>query len=220
MAGQGRKHRLGLGGQDDLVFRLRSGCLEADVDKNQLIYPHGELTGSQVMIDTLDDNLRRLKRYLRGISEDCLHWQVDEEANPIALILWHMGRLLDVFFTQLALGKSSAETRWFCSGWAYETGYDPRGLGREGWGTLNDYTREEVAGVPSFSRAQLLGYLEDVYASLREYLKTTPVKALAEAGEGFEGKYTRYQIISMALMDNVRHLGEILLIKSLWERSN
>jgi hypothetical protein len=65
----------------------------------------------------------------------------------------------------------------------------------------------------------LLGYLEDVYASLREYLTTTPMKALAEAGEGFEGKYTRYQVISMALMDNVRHLGEILLIKSLWERA-
>jgi hypothetical protein len=189
------------------------------VVKNQLLHPHGELTGNEVMIDNLDDNLRRLKRTLESVNEDCLYWRVDQETNTIALILWHMGRLLDVFFTQHALGKPPTEACWFRGGWAYETGYDPRGQGREGWGTLNDYSREEVAGVPGFTKTQLLGYLEDVYASLRGYLKITPMTELAEPGAGFEGKYTRYQVISMALMDNVRHLGEILLIKSLWERS-
>jgi hypothetical protein len=189
------------------------------MDPEQLLYPHGELTGVEVMIDYLDDNLRRLKRDLSDIDEECLHWQVDPSANSIAVILWHMGRLLDVFFTRHAFGLASEEECWFRFGWAKVTGYDPRGIGRDGWGTLNEYTPEEVAEIPRFSWDQVSGYLEDVYQTVRDYLKSTSMLALAKPGAGFEGKYTRYQIISMALMDNVRHLGEIRLVKSLYERN-
>jgi hypothetical protein len=189
------------------------------MDPEQLLHPHGELTGVEVMIDYLDDNLRRLKRDLSDISEECLHWQVDPSANSIGVILWHMGRLLDVFFTRHASGLASEEECWFRSGWAETTGYDPRGIGRDGWGTLNEYTPAEVAAVPRFSWDQVSGYLEDVYQTVRDYLKSTSMLALAKPGAGFEGKYTRYQIISMGLMDNVRHLGEIRLVKSLYERT-
>jgi hypothetical protein len=189
------------------------------MDPEQLLHPHGELTGVEVMIDYLDDNLRRLKRDLSDISEEGLHWQVDPSANSIGVILWHMGRLLDVFFTRHASGLVPEEECWFRFGWAETTGYDPRGIGRDGWGTLNEYTPAEVAAVPRFSWDQVSGYLEDVYQTVRDYLKSTSMLALAKPGAGFEGKYTRYQIISMALMDNVRHLGEIQLVKSLYERT-
>jgi len=36
---------------------------------NQLLHPHDELSGTEVMIDYLDDNLRRVKRYLKDIDE-------------------------------------------------------------------------------------------------------------------------------------------------------
>jgi hypothetical protein len=188
------------------------------MDQNQLLFPHGELTGVEVMIDYLDDNQRRLKRYLNEVDEDCLHWKIDPEAISIAVILWHMGRLLDVFTFQLALGRSSDQECWFSGGWAEETGYDPRGLGRDGWGSLNQYSPAEVAAIPRFSWSQLSGYLDDVYRSVRDTLNFTPMTLLAQPGAGFDGQYTRYQIISMALMDNVRHLGEIRLIKSLYSR--
>jgi len=126
---------------------------------------------------------------------------------------------MDVFYTQHVSGLPSEEECWFRLGWADATGYDPRGLGRDGWGSLNEYTPAEVAAMPKYSWNQLSGYLEDVYRTVRETLQTTPMAVLAQPGPGFEGQYTRYQLISMALMDNVRHLGEILLIKSLYERS-
>ena len=189
------------------------------MNKVQLIHPHGELTGVEVMIDYLDDNLRRLKRDIGGINDTCLHWQIDVSANSIAVTLWHMGRFLDVFFTQLALGLPSTEECWFRYGWAEKTGYDPRGIGRDGWGSLNEYTLEEVSALPRFTKDQLLDFIEQVYDTVRGYLSSTHFEDLAKPGAGFSGKFTRYQVISMALMDNVRHLGEIRLIKSLWERS-
>ena len=63
-----------------------------------------------------------------------------------------------------------------------------------------------------------MDFLEDVYATVREYLQSTYMHELGKPGAGFDGKFTRYQVISMALMDNVRHLGEIRLINSLWQR--
>ncbi|MFC1997582.1 DinB family protein [Chloroflexota bacterium] len=186
----------------------------------QLLHPHGELTANDVMVDYLDYNLRRLKRTLTNLTDDCLYWQADEQANSIAINLWHMGRILDVFFIQLTLGLPSDQECWIAGGWSKKTGYDPRGLGRDGWGSVNEYTLEEVAAMPKFSLELLQEFIENVCGTLREYLLAVQMETLSEAAPGFDGQFTRYQIISMALMDNVRHLGEIRLIKSLWARIN
>ena len=184
----------------------------------KLLHPHGALTANDVIIDYLDDNLRRLKRTLSDMSADCLYWQADTQANSIAVILWHMGRLLDVFFAQFVLDLPAEKERWFAGGWAGQTGYDPRGLGRDGWGSVNQYTLEEVAAMPEFDLELLLDFIDDVYDIVRDYLLSTPIEKLAEAAPGFDGQFTRYQVISMALMDNIRHLGEIRLIQSMWRR--
>ena len=189
------------------------------MNTNNLLHPHGELTGNQVMVDYLDDNLRRLRRMLAGITDDCLHWQADPESNSIATNLWHMGRILDVFFTQLALGLPSDQESWIAGGWAERTGYDPRGLGRDGWGSVNEYTLEEVAAMPKFELLLLLDFIAEVYDNVRVYILATPMTSLATPAPGFSGQFTQYQVISMALADNIRHQGEIRLIQSLWGRS-
>lgn len=189
------------------------------MSENRLLHPHGKLTGNEVLVDILDDHLRRLKRDLIDISSECLHWQADESANSIAVTLWHMGRILDVFFTQLTLGLPADQECWFAGGWAKETGYDPQGLGRDGWGSVNEYTLEEVNAMPKFKLELLLDFIDEVYETLRVYLNSTPMIALAKSAVGLDGQFTCYQVISMALMDNVRHLGEIRMIMSLWGRS-
>jgi hypothetical protein len=189
------------------------------MSETSLLFPHNVLTGSEVMIDCMDDNIRRLKRYMDKVNDDCLYWQPDAEGNCIAVILWHMGRILDVFFHQLALGLPTEKQCWFQDGWAEKTGYDPRGIGRDGWGSLNEYTLNEVAAMPKYSLVQLMGFLEDVYGALKNYLRSVPEIELTEPCAGFEGEYTKYQVITMALMDNIRHVGEIRLTRSLWERA-
>lgn len=184
-----------------------------------LLFPHGVLSGADVLIDLLDDNQRRLQRVIGDVNDRCLHWKPDPGANTIALTLWHMGRLLDVFLTQHVKGRGAAEECWAAQGWKARTGYDPQGIGRDGWGTLNDYTPDEIAAIPALSREDLLAYLAQVYDAARDYIRRTPMEALAVAAPGLEGKYTRYQALTMALMDNVRHMGEIIALKNMWERT-
>lgn len=173
---------------------------------------------NDVLIDLLDDNRRRLGRLLDRTDDRCFFWAPDAATNNIALTIWHMGRLFDVFVFQHGRGDEAEQERWFQGGWAEKVRYDPRGIGRDGWGSLNDYTPAELAAIPQMKRETLLGYLDDVYEAARRTLRETPNEILQAPAAGFEGRYTLYQCIQMALMDNVRHLGEIYALKARWER--
>jgi hypothetical protein len=190
------------------------------MNEGGILFQHGVLNGNQVMVDYLDDNLRRLNRLLAQVHERTLHWKPDPGANSMAVTIWHMGRLLDVFLTQQVKGESSANECWIRNGWAERTSYDPRGLGRDGWGSLNGYTPEDVARIPAFSKEQVLDYLDDVCSAVKTYIRKTPMADLAQAAPGLDGLYTKYQVVSMALLDNVRHLGEIYALKAMWDRAN
>jgi hypothetical protein len=171
-----------------------------------------------VLIDILEDNRRRLKRLFDSVSDECVFWKPEAEANTIAITVWHMARMFDVFLNQQAKGCGSEEECWFRQGWAKQTGYDPRGIGLNGWGMLTGYTQKEVAAIPHLTREQMLAYLNDVYDDVKGFLAGTPIEKLLMPGIGFEGKYNQYQCIQMPLLDNVRHLGEIIAIKMRWER--
>ena len=186
--------------------------------KSNLLFAHGELSANEVMIDYLDDTQRRLKRNMAGVDHDALHWAPDPGANSIAVTLWHMGRLFDLFLTQQVKGEPSGRECWIHNGWAAETNYDPRGLGRDGWGSVNGYTLDEVASIPRFTKDQLLSYLDEVYEAVRSYVRATSMAELAEPTPGFDERYTKYQVLSMALLDNVRHLGEVRTLKAMRER--
>jgi hypothetical protein len=176
------------------------------------------MNANDVLIDLVEDNRRRLHRVFDALSDDCMTWRPEADANSIIVTVWHMARIFDVFLTLQAKGNSPEEECWFRHAWAEQTGYDPRGVGQNGWGMLTGYTQEEVAAMPQLTREQVLGYLNDVYDTVKEYLTNTPMEELQMSGVGFEGRYSRYQCIQMALLDNVRHLGEIFAVQARWER--
>jgi len=176
------------------------------------------MNANDVLIDLLEDNKRRLHRVFGATGDECVLWKPEADANNIAITVWHMARILDVFLTQQAKGGLAEEECWFRQGWVEQTGYDPRGLGQNGWGMLTGYTQEEVAAIPQLTSEQMLGYLDMVYDTVKEYLASTNIKQLLTPAAGFDGRYTKYQCIQMALLDNVRHLGEIYAIKARWDR--
>jgi hypothetical protein len=176
------------------------------------------MNANDVLIDLLSDNQCRLHRVMDAMNDDCLYGTPDPEASCIVVTVWHMGRLLDVFLTRYAQEKEAGKKAWFSRGWAERTGYDPWGLGRDGWGSANDYTRQEVAAILPFSQQDLSGYSDDVADRVTGFLSETRTEELLQAGAGFGGTYTRYQLIQMPLLDNVRHLGEVFALTAMWER--
>ena len=178
------------------------------------------MNDKEIIMDLTDTLMFQLHRVLDDLAPEAMTWQPDPEANNIAVTVWHMGRLFDVFLTRQINDDVAENECWFSRGWAHKTGYDPRGIGRDGWGSVNGYTAEEVAAIPRFTGEQLLAYFDDVHDTVRTYLRNTPIDELQTAASGFDRRYTRYQCIQMALLDNVRHLGEIFSLQAMWDRRN
>ena len=93
-------------------------------------------TALQVWLEILDRIPWVLHRVLADIDPDALAWRPDAEANSIALTAWHIARALDWLATTVVGGQPAEKQLWHRMGWAERTGYDPRGHGHGGIGTL------------------------------------------------------------------------------------
>jgi hypothetical protein len=71
------------------------------------------MNANDVLIDLLEDNRRRLHRVFAVMSDDCVLWNPEADANSIAVTVWHMGRIFDVFLIQQAKGEPAEEESWF-----------------------------------------------------------------------------------------------------------
>ena len=171
-----------------------------------------------VLLQLLDENDYWIRHLLDEASPECLHWQPDSAANSIAVLIWHVARACDVFMTQHILNQSADAEQWQQGGWAEQMGYDPRGIGTNGWGMLTGYSVEEVAAIPRMEATVLRGYYDDASGVIREYLTTTPLETLEENAPGYGGQQPNWVWVRHPLFDMTRHVGEMLALHGLWER--
>jgi DinB superfamily len=178
------------------------------------------MQGKDLLLDLLDDNTRRVRQLLEEITDGCLHWQPDLDANSIAVTLWHASRAFDVFMMQHIKGQSNEKEIWIQSGWANKSGYDPRGVGTNGWGMLTGYSPDEMRRIPRFEKEILRGYYNEMVAIIQSYLEKTNEEELSQTAPGLEGRRTKFYWVRHPLFDLTRHVGEILALKAMWERQN
>lgn len=177
------------------------------------------MTINYVLLDLIDDSNRRVHAILDETTDDCFYWQPDPAANSIATTLWHVARAMDVFYTQHILDRPPEEEVWIQSGWMEKAGYDPRGIGTNGWGMLTGYSQEEAAAIPPMDKELLGGYYDEVMMTIQAYVESAPEENWLESAPGFEQRQTYYFWIKHPLFDLTRHLGEIYHIKAVWERT-
>jgi hypothetical protein len=73
-------------------------------------------------IDILTDMLQIFSRWvhkeLSEVSSDALYWHPDEDANNIAVTVWHFSRGFDILKIHILENRPSEEELWFTSSWA------------------------------------------------------------------------------------------------------
>ena len=156
---------------------------------------------------------------IERLSQEELVWQPDAEGNGIAITVWHFSRWLDLLTVRALENRPPEEEQWHTRGWTQKTGYDPRGIGYQGFGVLTDYTQEEVAVVPRLCADELLTYLDQVCEALRQHLLSMPEGALHQPAAGLGGRRTPYQWIKPILRGCYGHLGEIEALKAMQKRA-
>ncbi|MGI8855856.1 MAG: DinB family protein [Thermomicrobiales bacterium] len=181
------------------------------------------MTESEIVIDLVRRLARGVRATIAGLSQEVLDWQPDPEANSIGVTVWHFSRWIDFINVRALEGRPAADELWFTSGWAAETGYDPRGLGYGGLGALTGYTMSEVRAVPALSADALLRYLDRACDALIASLEALPPDALHRTAPGLRDldarQRTAYQWIIAPLLGCFGHLGEIEALKALQARA-
>lgn len=177
------------------------------------------MTDKEMLLDLFAHLADMVHWTLEDLSPEVMRWQPDEEANNIAVTVWHVSRAFDIFKARLfENGPVEAEV-WHQRGWAAQTGYDPQGIGWGGFGNLVDYTRPEVEAVPILPVDQALLYFDQVYEALYTYLNQLPAEGLHQPAAGWPGEPGAiYEWLKNLLADSHGHLGEIRAIKAMWER--
>ena len=85
---------------------------------------------------------------------------------------------------------------------------------------LTGFSVEEANQVPELSRQEIINYFNQVYDEAHDYLASHDINYLLTPCAGFEGRYSKYQCVQMALLDNIRHLGDIFTLKNRWQRES
>ena len=176
------------------------------------------MDGKMVLLSILEDSRKRYHWVVGELDDAALYWQPDPEANSIAITIWHVSRVFDVFLAQKLMAVPAAQELWFRNGWADRTGYDPRGLGVNDWGNLIGYTPDEVKAVPHLDGEQLLLYFDEAVTAFGNFIESMAVHELDEPSAGEKGHYRNFDWLKLGLLNMTRHIGEILAIKAMYER--
>lgn len=164
---------------------------------------------TELMAKWFEDVGARVREQLKNLDDDVLEWRADDRGNNVRETVWHMARWIDLL-TRVLDGTQPSTERWFTDGWAQRTGYDPRGIGDSGLGTMTGYTFEEVLKIPRLGATELIRYLDSVVGPLAQRLRALP------DGDGAPRSVRR---VTGILQGCFAHLGEIDALLAIRERS-
>ena len=181
------------------------------------------MTDVELLAEWIEDLRKDVRRVIEELPPEALDWQPDAEANSIGLTVWHVSRWLDLLAVRVFQNRAQSEEQWFTRGWAEKYQYDPSGLGLAGLGALTGYTLDQARAVPPIRGADLIVYLEQVVSTLAALLRALPEGSLHELAPGLQeirpGR-TRYDWVKPVLQGILGHLGEIVAIRAMYQRTS
>jgi uncharacterized protein DUF664 len=141
-----------------------------------------------------------------GLDEDQLSSRVDDEANSIAWLLWHLTRVQDDHVAELA----DAEQMWTADGWA-----DRFALPFDDAATGYGHSTDEVAQVRATAE-HLTGYHDAVHEQTVRYVRNLRAADLDEVvDDNWDPPVTRGVRLVSVLSDDLQHAGQAAFAKGL-----
>jgi hypothetical protein len=120
-------------------------------------------TSAALLIDAFGRIRDSVHRAAKGMTPEQLSARVDDGANSIGWLLWHLSRVQDDHISELA----GTEQAWTADGWSEKFGL-PFEVGATGYGQ----TSSDVAKVAGIACDRFVGYHDDVHDRTVRYLGT------------------------------------------------
>jgi Protein of unknown function (DUF664) len=165
--------------------------------------------------DLLTDAFGRIRDLVHGVVEglddpDQLELRVDDSANTIAWLVWHLTRVQDDHVSDVA----GTEQVWSANGWAERFGL-PFDVADTGFG----HSADEVGRVRVDGPELLTGYHDDVHARTVEYLQKVTADDLDRVvDEAWDPPVTLGVRLVSVVSDDLQHAGQAAFVRGIVQR--
>ena len=165
-------------------------------------------------IEVLTDGFGRIQGTVReavtGLTAEQLNARLDDTANSIAWLVWHLTRVQDDHVAEVA----GREQVWTAQGWAVRFG-----LTLETGSTGYSHTDTDVAAVRVDSPELLLGYYDAVHEQTLAYLKeVTDADLDRVVDHRWDPPVTLGVRLVSVIDDDAQHVGQAAFVRGVLER--
>lgn len=166
-------------------------------------------------MDMLAESFGRIRELVHEVVNDLgprqLTFRVDDRANTIAWLVWHLSRVQDDHIADAA----NRDQVWFGQGWCdrFELPFDPSATG---FGSSS----ADVAAVRVHSPSLLTGYLDAVHAETLAFLEQIDEADLDRViDDSWDPPVTLGVRLVSVVSDDLQHVGQAAFIRGVMERS-
>ncbi|HEU5156653.1 MAG TPA: DUF664 domain-containing protein [Streptosporangiaceae bacterium] len=168
------------------------------------------MTSAQLLADAFERIQGVVHRVVGGLTQEQLAYRVDDTANSIAWLVWHLTRVQDDHIADAA-GISQV---WTSGGWAERFAL-PFSVAETGYG----HGGEQVAAVRVESPDLLTGYHDAVYAQTIDYVGALTDEDLTRiVDRAWDPPVTLGVRLISVISDDLQHAGQAAFVRGLIER--
>ena len=165
------------------------------------------MSSADVLIDAFDRIRETVHEAVDGLKPDDLAYRVDEGANSIAWLVWHLTRVQDDHIADVA----GLRQVWQAKGWAdrFDLPFPPTATG---YGDSAD----DVTAVRVKSGELLTGYHDEVYEQTVTYLRTVDESDLPRVVDTrWDPPVTLGVRLVSVVSDALQHAGQAAFVKGI-----
>jgi uncharacterized damage-inducible protein DinB len=167
------------------------------------------MTSAELLVDWLGRVREDLHAAVEGLTEDQLAFRIDNEANSIAWLAWHLTRVQDDHVAEVA----GTEQAWTASGWAARMGLEAVG-NDVGYGHRSD----QVALVRC-DASSLLAYYDEVHDQTVRFVSGISDADLDRVvDERWDPPVTLGVRLVSVISDDLQHVGQAAYVRGIVER--
>ena len=160
------------------------------------------MDSTDVLVDAFGRVSSDVHRALDGLGAEELALRVDDTANPVSWLVWHLTRVQDDHVAELA----GTEQAYTADGWSARFGL-PLADGDTGYGHSSDQVDAVARTVTD--PTLLLGYLDATHERTVAYLRTLADADLdAVIDDAWDPPVTRGVRIVSVVDDDIQHAGQ------------
>ena len=168
------------------------------------------MTSAELLVDAFGRVREVVHGAVGGLSSEQLSARLDDDANSIAWLVWHLTRIQDDHVAHVA----DTEQVWTSQGWM-----ERFGLPFDAWATGYGHSSDDVAAVRVGSGDLLTGYYDAVHEHTIRYVQgVTDTDLDRVVDERWDPPVTLGVRLVSVIEDDLQHGGQAAFVRGILER--